>query len=286
MDKQTYGKMLASCIVTGSTICFPGTPSYGELQDFYKRFSRDLLGFNIPHYRVVGIWHDYDDKHGMSVFRTNDIFGMSCIELSMQARYIIPDKMGGNNGELGCFYGVSDDMSEYESFEDFKGFCRDWGMDNGKGIDNRTASVLNVSKDVVGSLMVDTSHDDMPQINEFTTSDLWYTQRMPYEVKFPKMLIPNKRIAGIQDTTLGKAPTFMFIMRGVGTMSYEESQELFNGRCSYIMPCNVRWDLSEFFVPRIPDPGDSCIYLTCFERLDEMVLQGILNKYGGELNEC
>lgn len=287
LSKKEYGDLLSRCMVIDKTIQVPGL-SPNMIMDFYMKFSRDLFGMDIPHYRVVGIWHDYDDKHASSVFRTNDIFGQSCIELSMKMKYLVPMENGGNEGSLGCWYGISEDMSMYELSDDFKGFCRDWGLDNVKGIDHRTANILQYSKDVIGSLMIDTSHDDLPQKNTFTTSDVWYTKRMPYDVEFPKVLIPNKFLSGIQDTILGKAPTFMFIMRGTGQMSYAETQKLFSDRCDRIMPCDTRWDLSEFFVPRIPDAGDHMLKLTCFEQIDEFVLQNILHEYGRSIvnDEC
>ncbi len=284
LDICEYGAIMFRCVVVGDTIEFPGV-SPDKITDIYTILSHDLFGMNIPHYRVVGFWHDYDDKHAQSVFRVNDIFGQSCIELSMKLRYLIPMENGGNDGNLGCWYGVNEDMAEFATSEDFKGFNRDWGLDNGKGGDNRTANILQRPRSVIGSLMIDTCHDDGPQKYEFGTSDVWYTQRMPYDVKFPRVLIPGKHLSGIRDVTLGKAPTFMFIMNGTGEMSYLESQALFSERCDRIMPCNVKWDLSEFFVIRIPDPGDTVLKLTCFEDMDSGVLQHILREYGRSLFE-
>lgn len=284
ISMEQYGKVLSTCFVHDGVVELNGLPQ-SDLMEFYRMFSADLFGMNIPHYRVIGFWHDYDDKHAQSVFRVNDIFGQSCIELSMKLRYLIPEENGGNDGNLGCWYGINEDMSEFASSEDFKGFNRDWGLDNGKGADNRTANILAYSRSRIGSLMIDTSHDDGPQKNEFGTSDVWYTKRMPYDVKFPRVLIPNKHISGIRDVTLGKAPTFMFIMEGTGHMSYVQTQALFNDRCDRIMPCDVQWDLSEFFVVRTPDPGDSVLKLTCLEKIDFSVLQSILNKYGRSLIE-
>lgn len=284
-----YGKLLFECTVFNGAIQSPVPLNPEVTKAFYNRLSRDLFDCAIPHYRVVAIWHDFDDKHGKSLFRTNDIFGQSCIELSMKMKYLIPSEIGGNDGELGCFYGITDDMTEYaKTSEDFRGFCRDWGLDNGRSIDTRTANILTRSRTEIGSLMIDTSHDDLPQKYEFTTSDVWYTQRMPYEVKFPEVLIPNKFISGIRDVVLGKAPTFMFIMRGTGNMSYEETQKLFVPKCEHIMPCDVSWNLSDFFVIRVPDEGDTELHLTYLEYVDEMVLKKILRDYGKELltGEC
>lgn len=285
VDSKFYGDLMANCIVMGGTIGFNKTLDFDTLFQVYMRFTRDLFGRNIPHYRVIGIWHDYDDKHEKSVFRTNDIFGQSCIELSLKMRYLVPEKIGGNDAELGCFYSSSEDMSAFMESEDFRGFCRDWGLDNGKSIETRTANILNLPRTKIGSLMMDTSHDDLPQKNEFTTSDVWYTQRMPYDVKFPRVLIPNKHLTHLQDCILGKAPTFMFIMRGTGSMTYEETQRLFNARCEYIMPCNTVWDLSEFFVIRTPMPGDTILRITYLENVDDLVLQSILREYGREIAE-
>lgn len=281
---QEYGDIMSRCIVVGDTIQFPGV-SPDKLMDIYTALSRDLFGMNIPHYRVIGFWHDYDDKHAQSVFRVNDIFGQSCIELSMKLKYLVPANNGGNDATLGCWYGVSEDMSEFAGIDEFAGFNRDWGLDNGRGGDNRTANILMRPRSEIGSLMIDTCHDDGPQKYEFGTSDVWYTQRMPYEVKFPQVLIPNKHLSGIRDVILGKAPTFMFIMKGTGHMSYVDTQRLFNPRCDRIMPCDTNWDLSEFFVIRIPDPGDTMLKLTCLESINDMVLQQILHEYGKGLVE-
>ena len=283
LDSKVYGELFSTCMIINGAVVFAKKLSDQELMDIYMQFTRDLFGRNIPHYRVVGIWHDYDDKHDKSLFRVNDIYGQSCIELSQKLKFLVPAENGGNDGNLGCFYGVAEDMTEFQqTSEDFRGFCRDWGMDNGKGADARTANVLCMPRELVGSLMVDTYHDEEEQIHEFTTSDVWYTQRSPFGVKFPKVLIPNKFISGLQDVTLGRATTFMFIKKGVGGLSYSEAQKIFNPRCEYIMPCDVTYDLSQFFVVRTPDPGDKALRLTYLENVDEFVLQGILQNYGKE----
>ena len=290
IDPRFYGDLMSRAIVSNGNICFDQQLDDGTLKEVYMRFTHDLFGRLIPHYRVVGIWHGYDDKHDRSLFRTNDIYQQSLIELSLKLKYLVPCNNGGNDASLGCFYGISEDMTEFQqSSEDFRGFCRDFGMDtSGKSIEARTANVLMVPREVIGSVMIETYHDEEDIKNYFTTSDVWYTKRMPEDVVHPRVLIPNKFISELYDAKIYQATTFMFIMRSTGEMSYEDTQKLFNPRCQEIMPCDAVWDLSQCFVCRMPDPGDGLLRLTYLETIDESVLNEILNGYGRCVleNEC
>ncbi len=288
LSLKEYGELLSKCTVINKSIKAPGLNG-SNIVDFYSQFANDLLGLKIPHYRVIAFWHDYDDKHGYSVFRTNDIFNQSCIELSMQLRYLIPMENGGNWGEKGCFYGITEDMSEFEDVFEFKSFNQAYAQTgNAK---TKSLNLLKYPRNVIGSLMVDNWHDgdEAHPILEVSTSDVWYTQQSPNNVKKPQVLIPNKHLTHLtleEDMELAKPTTFFFIMKGTGKMSYKDTQALFaTERCDYIMPCDVRYDLSEFFVPRVPDAGDTELHLTCFEDIDNYVLQHILQEYGRSIIE-
>lgn len=289
LDNKFYGELMAGCQVMDGVIKFSSSLNPETLFEVYQRLSHDLFDRLVPHYRVVGIWHGFDEKHDRSLFRTNDIYGQSCIELTRKLRYLVPLRNGGNDGNAGCFYSITEDMTEFvKNSENFRGFCRMWGLDNGKGADACTANLLTRSRFEVGSLMMDTLHDDEPQKNVITTSDVWYTQFSSYDVTFPRVLIPNKFLTELYELQTGHAPTFMFIMRGTGHMSYVETQALFNLRCENIMPCETAFDLTDFFVIRVPDPGDTVLKITYLEQINEPVLECILQEYGEELakNEC
>lgn len=273
------GEAFAGCQVNGGIVTFPMQLSPNDLRDIYDEFSRDLLNCMIPHYRVVGIWHNWDDKHAHSVFRCNDIYGMSLIELTMKLKYLVPMRNGGNNPEKGCFYGANEELENFQEFDNA------FGPDNGKGYNKRTTNILTLPSSKIGSLMIDSYFGEPEQeVTEITTSNVWYTQYSVVEdIQHPRVLIPNKRIAGLKDEGMGHATTFMFIKRGTGRLSYKDTQQFFMRGVDNIMPCDTAYDLSVFFTCRQPDDGDTVLRLVYLEEIDEFVLQSILNDYGREI---
>ena len=278
-DTSVIGEAFANCQVMGGVVTFPMQLSPEEFKALYDRFSEDLLNCNIPHYRVVGIWHSWDDKHAHSVFRCNDIYGMSLIELSRALRYLVPMQNGGNNPEKGCFYGVNEEL------ENMKEFDNAFGPDNGKGYNKRTSNILMLPSTEIGSLMIDTCWGEPEQTTEvITTSNCWYTQYSVVEdMEWPAVLIPDKYISGLKDEGMGHACTAMFIKRGVGRLSFKDTQQFFRKDVDSVMPCDTVYDLSMFFTCRVPQPGDAVLRLVYLEKIDEFVLQNILNSYGRDM---
>lgn len=279
-DISVIGEAFANCQLSGGILNFPQM-SPQVLSDLYKKFSEDLLNCQIPHYRVVGVWHSWDDKHAKSVFRSNDIYGMSLIELSMKLRYLIPMHNGGNNPDKGCFYGVNEEINNLKEFDNA------FGPDNGKGYDKRTSNILMLPSTEIGSLMCDTSYGDPEQYNTcITTSNCWYTQYSAIEeLEFPQVLIPNKYISELKDASMGSACTVMFIKKGIGKLTFKETQRLFAENVENVMPCDVVYDLSPFFTCRIPVGGETHLNFVYLEEINEVVLEDILKSYGRWLLE-
>ena len=289
MNIPEYGKLMSNCVVAGGEIILPGI-SPNQLMEVYNIFVSDLFNMRIPHYRVVGLWHGYDRRKGSSLFRNVEQYECSIIELSRRVKYIVPMELGGNDPAKGCFYGLTEDVSAYADMEDFKAFNRGKGAsNNGKGGDHNTANFLLRPSSVIGSLMMDYwNYDDAGDLTDWTTSSMWYTQFQASGITHPRVLIPNKYIAHCESSKdeTAAGTVFAFIMRGTGHMHYSETQKLFDySRCKCIMPCDTKWDLSEFMVVRIPDSGNTTLKLTLMENIDEGVLQTILHEYGRELEQ-
>lgn len=283
-DISLIGEAFAGCQVNGGIVQFPMQLSPDDLDFIYKRFSVDLLNCNIPHYRVIGIWHDWDDKHKKSVFRCNDIYGCSLIELSMRLRYLVPMEIGGNNPDDGCFYGVNEEVKNLKEFDNA------FGPDNGKGYDKRTTNILMRPSTEIGSIMIDSFYGEEDiEVTQITTSNCWYTKySLVEDLQFPRVLVPNKFISELHEEGMGNACTFMFIKRGTGRLSFTDTQKFFRRDIEKVMPCDTIYDLSTFFTCRTPNSGDTFLSLVYLEEIDEVVLQNILNNYGRDLvaNEC
>lgn len=304
--ERQYGEAFATCRVVDNSIVFNKNYSRDELLKIYTRFSKDLLGCNIPHYRVIGIWFNRDDRHTSDALQCNDVYGMSMIELGRNAQYMIPMTNGGNDPERGCFLGVNEtDVRTVSNFE------REYGWAEAGGINARRVNILNKSRHEIGSLMVDSLrpgerydielhpenfkaaytdeeyNDDSNVIREINTDNIWYTTygTLSREPEVPKMLLPGLKIANLDAPRAGSACTFFFIMRGTGTLTYEQTQQLWEDHYHTIFPCYVRYDLSEFFTCAYPmtDGGNSL--RICFGKfnVDKEVLTGILNEYGKEI---
>ena len=278
LNKELYKSCISECLIENGIMKFPVLLDDRDLHEIYMQFTYDLLNCYIPHYRVVGFWHCWDDKHAKSVFRSNDIFGMSLIELGVKMADIIPLNNGGNNLAKGCFYGINEEVENNSDFDN------QFGMDIGRGHENRHTNILTQSHEIIGSLMTDSYYGDPEiEVNEINTSSLWYTQySVVDDLEFPKMLIPNKKISDLRDEGTGHACVVMFIKKDTGVLSYEETQQLFDKRAERIMPCSVTYDLSKYFLVRTPEPGDTFFNLTYLENIDENVLQQIIREYGEE----
>lgn len=267
----------SACTVNNGVINLGGTFTDSELKDIYFWFTEDLLNWNIPHWRVVGVMHSWDSHHGQSAFRRNNNYKQSIIELGVKLKYIIPNRIGGNNPEKGCFYGQA------EEIENLKNFDRGFGY--GPTAETRRANVLTEPSTVIGSLMIDNEFDGRV-IRELMSDNAWFTQFSKIEEPDrPRFLIRDKFISELADDkedAMIKPRTILFIKEGTGTLSYDESRKLFVEDWNKVSPVNVAYNLSEFFTCCYPD-GDgpaNTLKLTYWENIDEGVLTEILRNYG------
>lgn len=301
-----YGEAFATCKVVDNYIMFSKNFSREELMKIYTRFSNDLLGCKIPHYRVVGIWFKRDDRHTSDALQCNDIYGMSVIELGRNAQYMIPMTNGGSNPERGCFLGINEtDVRTVPSFE------REYGWAEVDSSDDRRMNILRKSRNEIGSLMIDNLkpderydyekhpenfkaqytdeeyNDNSNIIREINTSNVWYTTygHIGTAPDMPKMLLPGLKIANLDAPRAESPCTFFFIMRGTGTLTYEDTQELWEDHYRTIHPCYVRYNLAEFFTCAFPMGNGGNSLRLCYGKfnIDKDVLTVILNEYGKEI---
>ena len=278
---QLMKDAFSSCTVSDGIIHLGGQFTPGELKDIYTWFSEDLLGSMIPHWRVVGFYQRWDNAHGQSALRKNDNYDQSIIELGMKMKYIIPDRIGGNDPEKGCFYGQAEDIKTRPEFD------REYGL--GSSASTRRANILKESHQVVGSIMVCRLFE-CENIVDLRSDNAYFTQAsMVNEAEKPNYLIRNKLISNIIEPfkDADSTPTLiMFIKEGTGSLSYEDSRKLFVEEYDRVAPVRVSYDLSEFFTCATPNPGDSnTLRLVYWEDINENVLTEILRNYGRRLEE-
>lgn len=277
---ELLAQAFSGCVVQNGQLVFQNNYSYSDLARIQREFVGDLLGRRIPHYRVIGFYHGWDDQHAHSVFRCNDIFGISLIELSAAMQYVIPADIGGNNPEAGCFYGVNEEVVNKSEFDEA------YGISKSMRAGSKKANILMLPSTEIGSLMVDYQvGPDLDEVEEINTSRMWYTQFSIVEpVTYPQMLIPNKRLCSLVKEGMGDPVTFMFIKKGTGSYEYSEVQKFFNDSVGRIMPCPVDYDLSKFFTCCAPTADGNSLRLCYLEQLDESVLTRILQDYGRSMS--
>ena len=64
----------SGCTVQNGIVHFQRTLNKDELFSVYSQFTSDLLNGEIPHWKVIGFYHGWDDVHQHSLFRCNDIY--------------------------------------------------------------------------------------------------------------------------------------------------------------------------------------------------------------------
>lgn len=270
----------SSCTVNGGVINFSTQVTPDELKNLYFWFSEDLLNWDIPHFRVIGFVHTWDSSHQRTAFRQHDAYGQSLIELGIATKYIIPNRIGGNDPVKGCYYG------ENEEVENNPQFNRGFGV--GSSAETKRTNLLRVSKDEVGSLMIDNEFDGR-DIKVLTSDNAWFTQFSKIEEPDrPRYLIKNKFISRLADSdedgTGDLSPrTIFFIKEGTGTLTYDEAKKLVVPGWTSFTPCDVAYDLSQFFTVQYPNAGDTTLKLAYWEDIDEGVLTEILRNYGRRL---
>lgn len=269
----------SNCFVNNGIIRFMKSYSPEQMAELYTDFTEDLLNCNIPHWRVVGFYHQWDDKHGKSVFRCNDNYGQSLIELSLKMRYIIPEQNGGIDLEKGCFYGETEEVVNMQEFDEA------FGWSTTMKANTKKANMIKLPREQIGSLMVTHEYGDPSiPVNELTTSNLWYTQfSLVQEIRHPNVLIPNKEISKLVRGEMGDPITFMFIKEGTGRLPYSETQKFFKDGWENLMPCDVAYDLSHYITVNSPNGSSNEMHLAYWEDINEDVLTTILQNYGRRL---
>lgn len=271
-------RAFSNCTLQNGMVAFNGNFSKDEIIAIHQQFVKDLLNRNIPHWKVVGFYHGWDDVHQHSLFRHNDIYGMSLIELGMAFDKMIPMCNGGINPEKGCFYG------EDESIENNKEFNESHGRSASMRAGTKHANALKCHTSEMGSLMCD--YEGPPDANPIPylgTDTVWYTQYSYVEpAEYPQMLLPHVKICELHRDGMGVATTFMFIKRGTGKLEYSDTQKLFDESYDNIMPCRVSYDLSKFMTCVYNDGSMNGLRLLYLEEINETVLNVILQEYGRE----
>lgn len=266
----------STCRVNNGVVSFNTNLSNEERMAVYLQFSNDLLNCNIPHWKVIGFYHGWDDVHQHSLFRRNDIYGMSLIELGFKMGDLIPIENGGINPERGCFYGEDEEIENNKEFDE--GFGRSASMRAG----TKHANALKEHTDKIGSMMCDyegpPDADPVPYLGSDT---VWYTQfSLVEDAEYPTMLVPNVKVCELNREGMGVATTIMFIRKGVGHLSYEDTQKFFDESYDNIMPCDVTYSLSKYFVCAYPADNTQGLRLVYKQEINEDALTKILQDYG------
>lgn len=279
-DIELVKEAFSNCMVINGKIQFFKKFTPEQIKKIYFTFTEDLLNCNIPHWRVIGFYHEWGDSVDKSVFKHNTCFDKSLIELSISMKYLIPSCNGGNDPSAGCFYGENENVSNYESFD------QAYGWSPSMSAKTRKANILKLSKEEIGSLMITTSYgDDNISIDKLTTDNPWYTQfSVVSQFKYPKMLIKGKELCNINFNENSNGRMFMFIKEGTGRLRYSETQKFFNEEWEYLMPCDVAYDLSEFFSCALPKDETDSLRLVYRANINEDVLTTILQNYGRRLS--
>ena len=266
-------RAFSTCIVVDNKVQFVENFTKEEIYQIYDRFSRDLLDYKIPHYRVVGIYYMNALGSNVSVLRSHDGYSMSIIELGDRVRRIIPDTLGGNDPIKGCVISNTD-AKAYAELVDEQGNkveIPDMGISH----------CLRRSCEDIGQLAFD---------NSITTgmhqSDLYWLQfyigEDADEVQAPKFLLDDFLISRTQKIGATEN-TIFFYKKGTGVVDFNESSRLFTNDCD-VFPCRTVYDLSSFFMVKYPTTETNFLSLMVKEPINLNVLQRILREYGGEFN--
>lgn len=257
-----------------------------ELFKIYQKFSADLLDAKIPNNRVIGFLHDWDVNHSKSVFRNNDIYGQSLIELSMKMTDIIVEEIGGNDPEKGCFYGSEEEVENDERVERYYGIA-------GKDLSGKIIKKANIftkdTRENIGALMCGTvMPPDSHYEEKMTTDNITYFQFDTYsQPVYPRTLIKGVDICTFDtdEQIVAEPRIIMFIKEGKGRMSFRDTQRLVSDKEEKFFSCPTTYDLSKYFTIKTPDKNGGSYLELCYAGydIDEDVLLSILMKYAGSV---
>ena len=224
---------LSNCILVNGKLMLGRTFNKEELLAIYSQLSKDLLDCNIPHYRVFAIWMAKDPQIGESMFRNSSVYGCSIIELGHRSRLLVPMEIVGNDPETGCFHGVEEEVPNNNP-----NFISAHGITLKVGGTKQSCGVFNINREEFGCLMsdpilphigADDASVEAPMVHEVNPKYMMKAMSgcRDFEHVPPKMLIPDVKLADINDVSIGGQKTLFFYKLGTGELSYEEAQKLF-----------------------------------------------------------
>lgn len=273
--KNLMKSAFSNCLVMDNAVIFlGGNFTEEQIRQIYIQFSTDLLDYNIPHYRVVGIKWLRDIGEG-SIFRINRDYGMSIIELAEKAQMLVPSKLAGNDLELGCHWSVSD--------TNVKDIMGDAYM-------KMFECALKVPREDIGQLMHFTMTGDMQDNSEISSDTIIYSKvnlvtELENDPGRPEFLVKHVHIGRLWTHGVYGGQTTFFYMKGTGKRTYADNSKLFTYE-SEVFPCNTIYDLSRFVVVGYPMAGSTnSLPLIFREDVDKDVLTEILKEYGRGFGE-
>ena len=233
-----------------------------QIHDIYIGFTEDLLDYNIPHYRVVGIKYDADPTQ-TSVLKVHAGFGMSLIELGNRVTKIIPiDCKGWEEG-----YGYQPENSEYKD----------------PNRPNENINILREKEQHVGQLQYIHNNLGLTQYgNVMSTDTLRYaTYKIADTVNdIPRFLIDDVEVCYTRKVFTEHDQTTLFYIKGKGVMDYPVTAKLFTYN-SGVFPVKAIFDLSQYILCKYPMNGISDgLELYYNEKINEQALTEILQDYG------
>lgn len=265
-------KALGKCMVINKKIEFFTQLTPEEVYEVFTILSADLLDYNIPHYRVVGIKYvnllDSD-----SVLRAHRAFGISPIMLGLNAQKLIPLEMGG--------YGEGKGYIPVES---------QW-------VDERPKPYTKIYKilrtqEPIGQLAYHSNNMYLEGTDYWDTINTKSLQYQSLEVldtidvKVPYLVedLEISNFYGTEESYL--CTTTFFYKKDKGIRDYDENAKLFSYD-SEVFPCRTVYDLTKVFAIKVPtgkNTNSLDLHYFC-KNVNEDGLGQILREYAEGLGE-
>lgn len=270
--KDLMQEAFGNCVVKGNQIIFNKQYTESNLKAIHSRFTNDLLDYKIPHYRVVGIRYEIE-RDDRRVLRLNGRYGMTVVELGIEASKIIPAELGGISREKGCFIGENDSLQDVPE-----------EMVTAYGEDGVRVFSRNVASTDFGQIMHRTEYEPWNSgQNILSGENLRYNQFSLRNTEVPLMLVDDFKICEVSAGAMESiAWTTFFYMKGIGQRSYSDNTKLFSAK-SKVFPCSTVYDLTSVFLCKtLPSGGGNSISIMLLKPINENVLTDILQEYGKE----
>lgn len=265
-----------TCTVNGNIVKFSKSYTPEELRMIHSQFTTDLLDYNIPHYRVVGIKYEIE-RDDRRVLRLSNAYGMTIVELGLNAQQMIPAAIGGTDIEKGCLVRESDSLEGAPET-----MVSDVGEDAMR-VFSRHAAGYDFGQIMHMSYYADSDDDN----NIMTGKSMRYCQMSARDTVKPDFLVDDFKICTVSDEDREDYNywTIFFYVKGTGERSYSDNTVLFTPK-SKVFPCNTIYDLtSVFFCKTLDLDYLDRIELMPVKKYNDSVLTGILREYGGEFSE-